>query len=74
MGRHSNVLADEPVFFVLAILICPAAFQVGVIGTILLAARKPRQSLSALAPIDIPIHRGLHCSFPRSSIWQEVQR
>ena len=35
-------LADEPVFFFLAILICPTAFLVGAIGTILLAIRRPR--------------------------------
>jgi hypothetical protein len=35
-------LADEPVFFFLAILICPASFLVGAIGTVLLATRRPR--------------------------------
>ena len=35
-------LADEPVFFFLAILVCPAAFLVGAIGTVILAARRPR--------------------------------
>ncbi len=35
-------LADEPVFFVLAILVCPTAFLVGTIGTIVLATKRPR--------------------------------
>ena len=35
-------LADEPVFFVLALLICPTAFLVGTIGTILLVTKRPR--------------------------------
>lgn len=35
-------LADEPVFFFLAILVCPAAFLVGTIGIIVLAAKRPR--------------------------------
>jgi len=35
-------LADEPVFFFLAIIICPAAFLVGTIGTIVLVTKRPR--------------------------------
>ena len=35
-------LADEPVFFVLAILVCPTAFLVGTIGTIVLVTKRPR--------------------------------
>ena len=35
-------LADEPVFFFLAIIICPAAFLVGAIGTIVLVTKRPR--------------------------------
>ena len=35
-------LADEPVFFVLAILVCPTALLVGTIGTIVLATKRPR--------------------------------
>jgi len=35
-------LADEPVFFVLAILVCPTAFLIGTIGTIVLATKRPR--------------------------------
>ena len=35
-------LADEPVFFVLALLVCPTAFLVGTIGTIVLVTKRPR--------------------------------
>jgi hypothetical protein len=33
-------MSDEPVFFVLAIVVCPIAFLVGVVGSIVLTVRK----------------------------------
>ena len=33
-------MSDEPVFFVLAIVVCPIAFIVGVVGSIVLTVRK----------------------------------
>jgi len=35
-------LSDEPVFFIIAILVCPIAFLVGVIGSIVLFIKKKR--------------------------------
>lgn len=34
---------DEPFFFVMAIVVCPLGFLVGVVGSIVLAVRKDRQ-------------------------------
>jgi hypothetical protein len=34
---------DEPVFFILAIIVCPIAFLVGIVGTIVLNIRNKRQ-------------------------------
>ncbi len=33
---------DEPFFFVMAIIICPVAFLVGTVGSIILAAKQPK--------------------------------
>jgi hypothetical protein len=33
---------DEPVFFILAVIVCPIAFLVGVVGTIVLAIKNKR--------------------------------
>ena len=35
---------DEPFFFIIAIFVCPIAFLVGAIGSIVLAVRRARQS------------------------------
>ena len=37
-------LGDEPVFFFLAVIVCPIAYLVGAIGTIVLAARDRRSA------------------------------
>ena len=34
---------DEPVFFIMAIFVCPAAFIVGTVGSIVLAVKKSRR-------------------------------
>lgn len=39
-------LGDEPVFFALAIIICPLAFLVGVVGSIVLAIKNRQARLS----------------------------
>ncbi len=33
-------MGDEPVFFILATIVCPIAFLVGIIGSIVLIAKK----------------------------------
>ncbi len=35
-------LGDEPLFFILAIFVCPAAFLIGIIGSIILFVKKRR--------------------------------
>ncbi len=35
-------LGDEPVFFILAVIICPAAFLVGAVGSVVLAIKEFR--------------------------------
>jgi hypothetical protein len=42
-------LGDEPVFFTLAVIVCPVAFLVGAVGTIVLAVRD-RLIIAAGAP------------------------
>ena len=37
-------LGDEPVFFFLAVIVCPLAYLVGAVGTIVLAARDRRSA------------------------------
>ena len=37
-------LGDEPFFFIMAILICPIAFLVGAVGSIVLAIKKSRRA------------------------------
>ncbi|MBA7700381.1 hypothetical protein ES703_109095 [subsurface metagenome] len=36
-------LGDEPVFFIIAIIVCPIGFLVGVVGSIVLTKKKSRQ-------------------------------
>jgi len=35
-------VGDEPVFFIIAIIVCPAAFLVGTVGSIVLAVKRSR--------------------------------
>lgn len=44
-----GALGDEPVFFTLAIIVCPVAYLVGAVGTIVLAIRD-RRGIAAGAP------------------------
>ncbi|GAG61024.1 unnamed protein product, partial [marine sediment metagenome] len=37
-------IGDEPVFFILAIIVCPIAFLVGVIGSIVLFIKKKKKN------------------------------
>lgn len=48
---HRIGLGDEPVFFFLAIVICPVAFLVGAVGSIVLAVRKFRAAKQPRATI-----------------------
>jgi len=37
-------MSDEPLFFVLAVIICPIAFLVGIVGSIVLFVKRRRIS------------------------------
>jgi len=38
-------LVDEPFFFILALIVCPIAFLVGVIGSIVLFIKKKKRKI-----------------------------
>jgi len=40
-------LGDEPVFFIMAIVICPLGFLVGIVGSVVLAIRNKKAKLSS---------------------------
>ena len=40
---------DEPVFFIMAIFVCPVGFLVGAVGTIVLAIRRGRMAKKSLS-------------------------
>ena len=43
-------LGDEPVFFLIAVILCPVAFLVGAIGSIVLAVKKFRRARQSSSP------------------------
>ena len=48
---HRIGLGDEPVFFIIAVFLCPVAFLVGAVGSIVLAIKKVRAAKQPKATI-----------------------